>query len=540
MDAALLLCLFAAIAAWLWQPIRYANDLWWHLATGRYIVQHGYIPRVDVFSWTAYGKPWINHEWLFQLVLYAFYKGGADRGVLLWKELTILSALGFQAWRLRRAGLGALGVWAIIGVAFWASRYGWNERADLVTLWFVSWLTLDIARFKAGDRAKTQLWHWPLLFAIWANSHGGFVLGLAIAAAFVVGRCAADRRINGGLAAWSFICLAATLLNPNGWRLHESTVEGLLLLRTADFTEWQRTPWHPLELFWLCAGLFWTAGVVYSLRTRRVAWVAFLVGVLLCWSAVNHVRNVPYFMIGAFPWVGVWTYELLRMERRFARRPRVAMAVALFITLAAAIFSGRRARSGVSSDMFPIGACRFIDQEAIPGRFYNENGFGGYWIWTFGERRPVFVDGRYHMVEGFIPLFREIAQAQAGTPADWGRFLDHYQIDAALMSYPVRSPYPATFRVYFPRRMWALVYWDDVALLFLRRTPNHEALIRQWEFTAVDPDARPEFIEQRAGESDDYHRALERDLRRNLDQHPNSRRTEQLLRLLQTKTASGR
>src|SRR4051794_9475751 len=54
-------------------------DLWLHLGMGRFIVQHGYVPTVDVLSCSIAGKPWINHEWLFQVIIYVIYSiGGAD------------------------------------------------------------------------------------------------------------------------------------------------------------------------------------------------------------------------------------------------------------------------------------------------------------------------------------------------------------------------------------------------------------------------------------------------------------------------------
>ena len=43
-------------------------DLWLHLKTGEFIVQHKYVPDTDVLSCTIFGKPWVNHEWLFQVV----------------------------------------------------------------------------------------------------------------------------------------------------------------------------------------------------------------------------------------------------------------------------------------------------------------------------------------------------------------------------------------------------------------------------------------------------------------------------------------
>ena len=45
-------------------------DTWWHRAAGRWIVQHGAIPRADVLSHTVRGHPWTNLEWAFEAGIY--------------------------------------------------------------------------------------------------------------------------------------------------------------------------------------------------------------------------------------------------------------------------------------------------------------------------------------------------------------------------------------------------------------------------------------------------------------------------------------
>src|SRR2546426_308889 len=88
----LLALLAAAMVCWLWKPLQHANDIWWHLASGRYMVQHGLLPRTDVFSFTANGRPWINHEWLFQIAAFLSFQIAGLKGVLLLKVFLIVGA----------------------------------------------------------------------------------------------------------------------------------------------------------------------------------------------------------------------------------------------------------------------------------------------------------------------------------------------------------------------------------------------------------------------------------------------------------------
>ena len=71
----LVLALFIALLAMSAREIA-DPDFWWHLATGRYIVETRSIPHHDVFSYTATDHKWITHEWLTQVGMIALYSGG--------------------------------------------------------------------------------------------------------------------------------------------------------------------------------------------------------------------------------------------------------------------------------------------------------------------------------------------------------------------------------------------------------------------------------------------------------------------------------
>src|SRR5437016_9574014 len=66
--AAVVLFVLVAIAAV--APIR-SYDYFWHLAAGRWIVDHHAIPATDPLAVASVRTPWINGEWLYQVVLYA-------------------------------------------------------------------------------------------------------------------------------------------------------------------------------------------------------------------------------------------------------------------------------------------------------------------------------------------------------------------------------------------------------------------------------------------------------------------------------------
>lgn len=516
-----------ACIAWLWRPVRYANDVWWHLATGRYIVQHGTLPLTDVFSFTVAGHPWINQSWLLQVIWYGFYRIAGAEGLILFKVLLIGIALAFQWYRLHRWKISWPVSWATLFLVFWASRFGWNERADLASVCLLSALSFLL---------DTDLDRWTyrkyvyagFLFALWSNMHGAFVLGGILVCIVIAGRFLEERAHPKFHWPIAVVCGVATLLNPYGWKLHESTIRALSLLKSGLFTEWQHTPWAPLQAFWGGLTIFWLVLAVVTWQRKRLPVSEAFVGIFLTWSAVNHVRNVPYAMFYCLPYAAC---HLDRMSWPAALHPwstllKRARLVPLAATLAFGIFSAASIQGGISRQHFPIDACEFIARTHLPARFYQVDGFGGYWIWRLGGTYPVFLDGRFHTVEGYTQLYDESRRAQASWPRDWQHFLDRYNIDAVLLSYPDVSPLPSTFHAYFPRAQWALVYWDDLSVIYVKRTPTMEKFIRRWEYSGILPDATPNYIAQLSQSSTSTRDTFLKDVRRNRLLHPDSLHTE--------------
>ncbi len=87
----------AVVGAGAWsQPAVAGSDLWWHLASGRDIWSQGAIPRLDPYSFTAAGAAWMNHEWLWDVVYWGFYR--IHPQAVAWLHLAVLLAvfLGFS------------------------------------------------------------------------------------------------------------------------------------------------------------------------------------------------------------------------------------------------------------------------------------------------------------------------------------------------------------------------------------------------------------------------------------------------------------
>ena len=144
-------------------------DLWWHLRTGNWILQHHAIPVHDVFSWSTMGKPWVAYSWLFDVLLAQIYRFAGLHGILTFSTLMMLACIAglVMLLMLYTTLLRAI---AIAAVAFVALIPLESPRPWLFTiLFFIAELYFLL---QARERSNPR-WLLPILplFVLWANIH---------------------------------------------------------------------------------------------------------------------------------------------------------------------------------------------------------------------------------------------------------------------------------------------------------------------------------------------------------------------------------
>jgi hypothetical protein len=456
------------------------------------------------------------------------------------------AALAFTESRLRQT----LPAWAVrLPVMVFICLIGrgiWRDRSELVSLSMLCFLLSSLERMQRGTLPRWLTWSWPAFFMLWTNSHGMFALGLAIAGLFLLGSWADGTMPLRGPALWYGACIAATLVNPYGIRLHADIVRCLLALQHSHLYEFFPTP-RSATVFWASAAALWAA----LLTGKRRPGARFIEPLLVCavftWLAVKHVRGVPPFFVCAFPYIFVSCSSrrlLLPMLRRAALYEKQSISAFALLALAGAALFAHAAKAGISEEksFYAKDACDFIVREKLPGPYYNDYAFGSYWIWRFKGNPGVFADGRLSNVDGYAELMDQIVAAQHDAKS-WSGFMDRYGIATAMVRYPFPSHAHKTsvFRWFFPRQDWALVYWDDLCLIFVRRLPSQRDLIARNEFKAVDPDATLEAATDMMAADHALRARWILELQRNLLAHPGSRRTRGWLdefAMLETKGGS--
>ena len=480
----------------------------WHLASGRWILEHDEVPRADPFSFTAEGTPWLDHEWLFQVLMAAVEQaGGAPALVVLRGLLTAALAILLAAIGLR-SGLRPVAALLLTVACVWGARMRFFLRPELVTLLVVPavlWLYLSRA-----DR-KSHWWIAALaaLAVLGANAHAGaLILPVLMGGIFVaeVVRFALERRLVQP-ALWSgVVALAATglamLVNPGGLALYgvPLKITHLTGLPHIPNPEWIAP--SVAQVPWLYAGLVFGAIVLAARERDPARWMLFIMAGAL---ALRFVRNTGLFFVllplaiapalVRLPGLGC-SAESGGPSRLASRALQAGVwtltpLVALWFVVAPWPSFG----FGLSAAKYPVLACDFMEQAGLREPFYNDVNFGGYLLGRFPDRR-VFLDDRNEIHE---PLLREIWEIfQRSDRRGWNAMLERYGIDAALVRYHhalrVLKPSgePLGMRgfsaLWFPKKDWALVYWDDVAMVFVRRSAASPELLDSHEYRVARPD----------------------------------------------------
>ncbi len=555
-------------------------DIWWHLAAGRLIAGGGGVPRTDPFSFTAAGVEWIDHEWLFQLLMFGVHSLGGPTGLVLVKTAVILAVAAVVYRFVRReTGLPPAVAGLLMGPFFLAGRDRFIVRPELFTLLF-SAILLD-ALFRSRPRRATMgdLWWVPFIFVAWANLHGGMIVGLVLLGLFLLGRlmpwiwrvgaaAPPEQTRNLPSVTTALILLgasaAAGLVNPFLHRVYIVPFKLTALVQSGVFQnlEWIRPPWPDTWLYHL---VLLASLLIIGMRLRRPDWVSIFPLLFLMAISWQYVRNIALFsMLAPLLLVRVWwgnsaasqapgdssaegagSGSLTISHLLFGRGPVPLAAAGLFILLGLFLLTGNHrftSGGGVDPLRVPQRAVDFVEQEQPVGNLFNAYVFGGYLSWRLYPETRIFIDGRN---EVFAELGREVVQAREDS-RKWAELLQRYEIGYALLEYSPRLEEtlimppgggeprvvyrPSSFNK-FPRSQWALVFWDDTAMVYVRRTAESGELVTAREYRHVYPENTACQLELIADGTADLGECR-RELQRKLDADPGCRRATDLLAAL--------
>ena len=504
-------------------------DFWWHLETGEQIVRTGSIPREDLFSYTAPGREYIDHEWLFQLLQYAIFVLAGPAGIAISKSLVVAVTLTVAGWYALRRGAGLM---AAIGFVCLAVAGGINriiERPEIFSVLFAVLMYVLLDEYVRGGNRRFLI-PIPLIAALWANVHAAVIVGIVIQLAFAAAMVLENRSRFVAVAATAFASTVMCLLNPFGIRVLTVPFELTRIIESGllDNREWRAPTFAGTPVFFLT---FVMAVVLLVFAARERRWRSIFVALFLGYISLRYVRNVNLFCT----FVPLLTAPDMARLKRPAKGALLAFGVIALAVMLTWRYPFQRG-FGIAS-YFPDGIAEFVEKRNLRGAMMNSYGFGGYLAWALYPDRRIFIDGRN---EVFLPLLEKLAAAKADSRA-WTALLREYDIQYALFEYVddldrvttigrdgrVTTSFAPVTATRFPRSRWALVYFDDDGMIFVRRE-GVNAHVLENEYKAVYPEGRGYQRYMVASGQVPRERAID-ELQRKLAEDPASRRARHLL-----------
>ncbi len=493
-------------------------DLWLHIGMGRYIVTHGFtVPSVDVLSCTIAGKPWVNHEWLFQIIVYYIHQMWGPDGLIMMQvivvtlTMTILLLLGYS----NRNQFGSVLMLLLVTIIY-QGRF--TIRPDLYSLLFFASYIFILSQY---IHRKWSMYALIFIQLLWSNVHGFFFFGplfvlIGIAAEWIkrhvplpyewnsVARLTDDeyRRMR-----WIFVFVVlACLFNPltfqGAWYpisvFFQISVESKIFFE--KIIELKRPiSWDTLFSidYSFYKLIILLSFVSFYFNRRKLDIGVFIFWLIFLLFSLAAIRNLIFFAFAAYlayatNALGISIPKILPFrikDRKFMHMCSIVlkgfltmwiMQYGLEISLNGYFdfqkYQRKSEYGGVSLRTFPDQAADFLVENNIKGNFFNDFNSGAYLVGRCSPNIKVFIDGR---TEVYGPAFFKEYQKvfSKGGDKELAKVIDKYHLTGVLMNFVHSQAMTELLRYLYNHKDWALVYFDYDAMVFLKDIPENRTII---------------------------------------------------------------
>ena len=467
------------------------SDLFFRIKAGQEILARGGLPGRNLYSFTYPDYPDLDASWLFEVGAAVVHRRAGFPGLVVAKVLVLAAAFAAAYGLCRRRGAGPVASALALAAAAFVGRERFVERPHIFSLLGVVGVLAAIDALADGPTRRARRAGLALVagVAVWANLHAGvFVAPLALAAAAAAAaweRSPAWRR----LALAGAGAAAATLATPIGFGLVRYLRLHLVIPALHPVDEFRAPSWTsdaPLFVYAVAVA----AGVLATTLAsrRRPSLVPLATPLVLGALTVRSVRFAADLALVSAPLLAAALTELGARWR--ARAPAAlggpAPAAAGLAIVAGLAAGPRLARAegwniGLDARELPLGAIAFVDANGLRDRMYNDFEIGSYLLFDPGGGYPhhrVFVDPR---LPAYPPELHALLGRGDLSRAEWSAAMDRYGVETALCAYAGLNRRVA----WWDPEIWALVYRQGDARVFVRRLPRYEAVITANEIPAT-------------------------------------------------------
>lgn len=370
-------------------------DLGWHVAIGDHFLKTGEILRTDKFSWTMAGYSWGNSYFVYQiLVAYLLKNIGLLATGILFGTISGFAVLILVTPKPRFSDLFLV----VLGAGMTIGNLGVRPHVFDFLLFSLLLVLLSKKMFRKGKFVA----FWFIFFAIWANLHIGFLIGLAIFSGVValdfLWRAGKSKKVSLAVAVFSIIgAFLGTLLTPFHFQIWKSVI-----LESGGPAAWLAIAEFQPVIFFFPINIFFAAtGIIFIYifkHNRKVEPVWLLVGAFLFMLPFLFIYFVLFWgCFFIFISTRYFSFDF-KWEKDLAGRTVVilcaaAAALALFLSFLVNSLESYRLDVRLKKDRYPLAAAAILKEKGLTAGLFNDYRWGGYLVWQHPEL-PVFIDGR--------------------------------------------------------------------------------------------------------------------------------------------------
>lgn len=446
------------------------HDYWFYVRLGRDILESGYIPRADSFSYTYPGRPIFYQPWLSAVIFWLAHSSGGATLTFLLRGICIALAYALVWILMRAAGTGTKLATLLVILLGFSSSMNWSMRPQMFAYPLFAAALWALWHWQNG-RARS-MWLLPLVTLLWVNLHGSFILAFVLmGSALLFG--AGDRK---QLAIWLGISLLVTLLNPRGVFVWQFVSDMLNSPSDQLFaTEWRppaNAGWQ-MNIFFAWLLFFMPLAALSPRRLSLLEWIWFLG---FGWLALSGLRYVIWFMFIMAVLSGPLLTELLKSFRGEAVAKGSNLKLnfvmgGILLLLPLMMLPGIRESWWADSPApyheatTPIAATKWLAAHPdLRGPLFAEYTFSSYLTYAL-PARLLWIDNRFN---AYPPEHWEKYQTISAARPQWDELLDADEINLLMLS---RTTQPFLIQVVEESNEWCEQYRDKYAVIFARCDP---------------------------------------------------------------------
>lgn len=414
-------------------------DFGWHYKFGEIVYENWQVPRMDIFSYSMPSYPYINHEWLTDVIIFKIYNLFGIFGLAIIFGLIAITSLLIL---IPKSQINySLPVFILSATILYS--FG-GIRPQVVSWLFFALIIKCIFEEQFYLKLRFYL---PLIFLLWVNLHGAFASGILLLSVFLIYRYFTKKISLQDSVIWIFSFLA-TLINPYFYHIWTEVFKTL----SSSYLHQYIGEWQPITSYINLTTLFYMALSVTLIFISRKDLNKFpiilFIGIFL--YSLTAVRHLPLLALFSLPLTTLsilHIYKLAKKDKLSLKRAvliyKILIGVCIILLLIDITLNFFVNKKLSETESYPVGATKFLEKNVPPGNIYTDYSWGGYIIWKLDQK--TFVDGRMaiwgnHNFRGeSTNAFKEYLDLLYDDKKDFGQFSQKYYIQTVLWHTPEKS-----------------------------------------------------------------------------------------------------